>query len=149
MELIFPTYNFNVKKVENRNYIFDIIRKKYVVLTPEEWVRQHLVQYFIQECQCSAALIAVEKGFMVNGLQKRFDVLVFNKSGKPILLAECKAPNISINDSTFAQASIYNKTLRVKHLVITNGMALAMCSYSDDFNDYTIRDYLPPFPFDD
>lgn len=148
MQLNFPPYNFTIKKGENRNYIFDIIRKKYVVLTPEEWVRQHLVQHLIAVAGCSLALMAVEKGLLVNGRQKRFDVLVYNNLGHPVLLAECKAPNMPVNDDTFKQAAVYNKTLKVKHLLITNGIKLFVCSYGDDFTDYRIREYLPAFPFD-
>lgn len=148
MQLNFPTYNFTIKKGENRNYIFDIIRKKYVVLTPEEWVRQHLVHHLIQAAGCSPALIAVEKGLLVNGRKKRFDVLVYHPTGYPILLAECKAPNMPVDEGTFAQAAVYNKVLGVKHLLITNGIALFTCSYGEDFSHYTLKDYLPVFPFD-
>lgn len=147
MQLNFPTYNFKVKKVENRNYIFDIIRKKFVVLTPEEWVRQHLVHYLINDCGCTPALIAVEKGLTINGLQKRFDVLVFDNSGKPILLCECKAPDIQLSESTFLQVAVYNKNLGVHFLVITNGIELKFCSYQSDFSTYQITNDIPKYPF--
>lgn len=148
MQLNFPTYNFTIKKDEKRNYIFDIIRKKYVALTPEEWVRQHLVHHLIAVGGCSPALMAVEKGLLVHGRQKRFDILVYHPDGFPLLLAECKAPNMPVNEGTFKQAAVYNKTLNVKHLVVTNGIALFTCSYAADFSTYQIRDYLPVFPFD-
>lgn len=147
MQLNFPTYKFKVKKGENRNYIFDIIRKKYVVLTPEEWVRQHVVHYLIEHCACPPSLIAVEKGLIINGLQKRFDVLVYENSGKPILLIECKAPDIVVNEATFLQAAVYNKALGVHNLAITNGMSLLFWKYSSNFSSTTFATDIPAFPF--
>lgn len=147
MQLNFPTYNFKVKKVENRNYIFDIIRKKFVVLTPEEWVRQHLVHYLIEVCKCPTSLIAVEKGLVINGLQKRFDVLVYNNLGLPILLAECKAPDIALSTQTFLQAAVYNQALQVQNLVITNGLQLQFCQYQPNFKAHKITTDIPAYPF--
>lgn len=147
MQLNFPTYNFKVKKVENRNYIFDIIRKKFVVLTPEEWVRQHLVHYLIDHCGCTPSLMAVEKGLTVNGLQKRFDVLVYDNKGKAILLAECKAPDIQLSENTFLQAAVYNQSLSVSRLVITNGLELRFCQYNNNFTAYEITNDIPQYPF--
>lgn len=148
MQLNFPTYNFKVKKLENRNYIFDSIRKKYVVLTPEEWVRQHLIMYLTTDCQCPATLIAVEKGLLINGLQKRFDVVVYNKSGKPSLIAECKAPNIAINSAVFSQAAIYNQALKAPVLVVTNGLETISCKYNSTFSEYHLFASIPVFPFE-
>lgn len=147
MQLNFPTYNFKVKKVENRNYIFDIIRKKFVVLTPEEWVRQHLVHYFITHCQCPASLISVEKQLKVNGLNKRFDLVVYHNNGKPLLLAECKAPDIMLSTETFLQAAVYNKVLGVHHMVITNGLDLSYCRYDKAFTSHHLADDIPIYPF--
>ncbi len=147
MQLNFPTYKFKVKKGENRNYIFDIIRKKYVALTPEEWVRQHVVHYLIEHCACPASLIAVEKGLIINGLQKRFDVLVYENSGKAVLLIECKAPDIVVNEATFLQAAVYNRALGVHNLAITNGMQLLFCKYTPDFSSTAFATDIPPFPF--
>ncbi|MCU0422665.1 MAG: type I restriction enzyme HsdR N-terminal domain-containing protein [Bacteroidia bacterium] len=147
MQLIFPSYKFNIKQDKNRSCIFDIIRKKFVVLTPEEWVRQHLVRYLIDTCGCAASLIAIEKGLIINGLQKRFDVLVFNNLGKPILLAECKSPDVSLSNETFRQAAIYNQSLQVPHLLITNGVELLFCTYAENYTDYTIAAKIPNYPF--
>lgn len=147
MQLNFPTYNFNVKNTENGNYIFDIVRKKYVLLTPEEWVRQHLLHYLRDECKCPMSLVAVEKGLVYNGLRKRFDVLVYDRMGKPLLLVECKAPNIVLDTDVFIQAAVYNKAFHVKNLVITNGMSLLTCTYTPDFSSYLVKEYLPPYPF--
>ncbi len=136
MELNFPAYNFKVKTEENTNYVFDIIRKKYVVLTPEEWVRQHLLWYLIHEKGYPASLVAIEKGMEINGLKKRFDLLIFDNTGKPTLLAECKAPEIKLTQKVFEQIANYNRKFKVKKLVITNGLQHLMCVYTDDFSSY-------------
>lgn len=147
MQLNFPTYNFKVKKVENRNYIFDIIRKKYVVLTPEEWVRQHLIHYLTTSLECTPGFIAVEKGLWVNGMQKRFDVLVYDRDGAPLLLVECKSPDVPLSDATFLQAAVYNKSLTVRNLLVTNGLDLVFCRYSPDFTSHELTRDVPKYPF--
>lgn len=147
MQLNFPTYNFKVKNTENGNYIFDIIRKKDVFLTPEEWVRQHLLHYLINNCKCPASLIAVEKGLVYNGRKKRFDIMVYNNRGKPVMLCECKAPGVHLDDETFLQAAVYNKFFGVKHLLITNGIDLNLCTYNHDFSSHIIRFDIPEYPF--
>jgi hypothetical protein len=129
MQLNFPAYKFKLKSQENRNYVFDIIRKKYVMLTPEEWVRQHLLHYLIEEAGYPASLIAVERGLQMNGLQKRFDILVFDKQAKPLLLVECKAPDLLLTKDTFLQAAVYNSQFNCPHILITNGIAHYYCNY--------------------
>lgn len=143
MQLNFPTYNFKLKNLENGNYIFDIIRKKYVLLTPEEWVRQHLLHYMVDEMKCPASLLGVEKGLTVNRLKKRFDVLAYHTNGQPVMLAECKSPDIKLDESVFRQAAIYNTVFRVKLLLITNGLEHFFCIYSDDFSTFTLHKGLP------
>jgi type I site-specific restriction endonuclease len=107
---------------ETKRQIFDEIRKKYVQLTPEEWVRQHLIKYIITEKNFPPGLIAVEKKVEYNGINKRADVVVYNKEGKPFLIAECKAPSVNITEAAFQQAVAYNYTLQAKYIVLTNGM---------------------------
>lgn len=143
MQLNFPTYNFKLKNLENGNYIFDIIRKKYVLLTPEEWVRQHLLHYMVSEMRCPASLVGVEKGLTVNRLKKRFDVLAYHTNGQPVMLAECKSPDIKLDESVFRQAAIYNTVFRVKLLLITNGLEHFFCIYGDDFSTFTLHKGLP------
>ena len=145
IKLNFPEYNFKVKTIENDNYVFDIIRKKYVLLTPEEWVRQHLLHYLIHEKKYPASLIAVEKGLEVNGLKKRFDMLVFDKKGKPQLLAECKAPEIKLTQSVFDQVANYNMKFNVQFLLVTNGLQHAMCAFEDDFRTYKFVKEIPGY----
>lgn len=122
-----PTFNYKIKSSENKQLIFDIIRKKYVVLTPEEWVRQHFINYLVFHKNYSVSLIAVEKQLKVNNLNKRFDILVYNKEGLPKIIVECKAPTIPINQESFDQIARYNMTLNSELLIITNGVTHYYC----------------------
>lgn len=117
-----PTFAYQLKKENGKVFIFDVIRKKYVVLTPEEWVRQHFIDYLINEMKYPKSLVRVEGGLSFNQLQKRSDIVVFNRDGNPWMIIECKAPDQAINESTVRQASTYNATLRADYLVVTNGM---------------------------
>jgi len=143
MELNFPTYNFKVKTIENTNYVFDIIRKRYVVLTPEEWVRQHLIWYLIHDKKYPSSLIAVEKGLIVNGLKKRFDLLVFDNTGKPKLLVECKSPEVQLSQLVFDQIAAYNIRFKVKNLLVTNGLRHLTCVFTDNFDAYEFQQHIP------
>lgn len=121
-KVVFGNYNFQIEK--NRlggKTIFDFIRKKRVPLTPEEWVRQHVLHYLVLDKNFSKNLIAVERTIEVNGLLKRFDVLTYDREGKPFLMVECKAENVPLNEETLKQILIYNQALAVKFLWITNG----------------------------
>jgi hypothetical protein len=117
-----PTYSFKIKSSENKYFILDIIRKKYMVLTPEEWVRQHIIHYLIAEKNYPISLIAVEKKVTVNKLTKRTDILVFNAKGTPHIIVECKAPSIKITQDAFDQIARYNLKLEANYLIVTNGL---------------------------
>ena len=143
--LNFPTYQFRIKSSENTNYIFDIIRKKYVVLTPEEWVRQHTVHFLIFEKNYPKSLIAVEKQLKVNNLVKRFDVLVFNKEGLPEIIVECKSPNIKISQDTFDQIARYNLKLNANKLVVTNGIQHYFCKLDHKEKQYIFLEEIPNY----
>jgi hypothetical protein len=117
-----PTYTYKTKEIEGKSYIFDPIRKKYLVLTPEEWVRQHFINLLITHYQYSKSLIRLEGGLNYNKLQKRSDIVVFDQDGKPFLLVECKAPEVPINRAVIEQASRYNLTLKCPFVAITNGI---------------------------
>jgi hypothetical protein len=145
MQLNFPTYKFKTKREQDINYVFDIIRKKYVILTPEEWVRQHVVHYLITEKKYPPSLIAVERGLNVNGRQKRFDVLAFNKNGQPKLLVECKSPDIEIGKTVFEQIAVYNSQFSAPFLLVTNGFQHITVSYSEGFKDYLFMEEIPDF----
>ncbi len=144
MQLNFPTYNFNIKRQENANYVFDIIRKKFVLLTPEEWVRQHLLHLLVNEKGYPASLIAVERGLEINGLKKRFDALAFDKNGKPLLLVECKSPDIRLDQKTLMQIAVYNNKFGVKHLLVTNGLIHLHYAY-DEMNNSSSKNEIPDF----
>jgi len=113
------------KIIDNKQYVFDAIRKKWLLLTPEEKVRQHVVQYLIQEKKIPKSLIALEKLITVNEMKKRFDVLVY-KATKPWLLVECKEPNVELNDMALQQVLNYNNVLQVPYFAITNGENLVV-----------------------
>ncbi len=110
--------------------VYDSLRRKFVILTEEEWVRQHLIQYLAIQKMVPVTMMASERGLMVNKLPKRFDLLIFGKDGKPIMIVECKAPQIPLNEEVFYQAARYNLTLQVKYLLISNGLE-HHCLYVD------------------
>ena len=112
-----------LKKLAEQTYVFDAIRKKWLVLTPEEWVRQHLLNYLITEKQIPPSSISVEKELMLNGLKKRYDVVVYTRQLKPYLIVECKAPYVELNKDVVEQALRYNLTVQAELLMITNGVS--------------------------
>lgn len=122
LELSLPAFEYKVKKQSGTVMIFDIIRKKFVVLTPEEWVRQHVIHYLIEVKHFPVALLAVEREIDLYGLRRRFDVVVFDRTGNPWLLVECKAPSVVLNRQVFDQAFRYNITLEAPYVAITNGV---------------------------
>jgi hypothetical protein len=138
-----PTYSFSVKSEAGRNYIFDAIRKKYIVLTPEEWVRQNFIRYLVSEKGFPAPLIAVEQQFIFNKMQKRSDILVYNNLGRPVVLVECKAPSVPITSSVFEQIGLYNLTHRVPWLIVTNGIKHYCCRYAEQEGKYQFSDFIP------
>lgn len=144
-QLNFPTYNFRFKNSENKTAIFDEIRKKFIILTPEEWVRQNVVQYLIQQKKYPKSLINVEKLLKINGLVKRYDVVVFNNDGSIFILVECKAPEIKISQQTFDQIARYNMTLNAEHLMVTNGHNHYFCQMDFENERYSFMRELPDY----
>ncbi|MFL5765494.1 MAG: type I restriction enzyme HsdR N-terminal domain-containing protein [Bacteroidia bacterium] len=140
-----PPYEFKFKQVSELVQIFDAFRKKYVVLTPEEWVRQNFLQYLVNEKAFPASLIAVEIGLKYNQLKKRADILVYDKQGKPFLMVECKAPEVAISQDTFDQVARYNMAFRVKYLVVTNGLNHFCCAMDYDTGSYQYLETIPAF----
>lgn len=112
-----------LKKLDAQTMIFDFIRKKWLVLTPEEWVRQHLLNYLVTEKQIPASSISVEKELMLNDLKKRYDIVVYNRQLKPYLIVECKAPYIALDKPVVEQALRYNLTVKADLLMISNGIS--------------------------
>lgn len=121
VKLEFPAPNFKIKEDGGKKLIFDEIRRQWVRLTPEEWVRQNFIQYLIQTKQYPAALIGVEKEIKLGDLKKRFDVLVFDKAHEPWMMIECKAMEVELNEDVLQQVLRYNISVPVTFLVITNG----------------------------
>lgn len=135
-DLNFPKFQFRFKINENKRFIFDDIRKKYVLLTPEEWVRQHVVQFLIQVKGYPKSYINVEKLVEINGMNKRYDVVVFAPNGTIFLLIECKEPNVKITQNVFDQIARYNLSLNAQFLMVTNGINHYYCKL-----DYVNKKY--------
>lgn len=144
-KLNFPAYTFRFKNSENKLAVFDEIRKKFVALTPEEWVRQHVVQFFLQQKNYPKSYINVEKSIKINGLTKRYDAVVFQPDGKIFLLVECKAPEVTISQQTFDQIARYNMVLGAKYLMVTNGLNHYFCSMDYENEHYQFLRELPDF----
>ena len=128
---------------QGKQQIFDPIRKKYLIQTPEELVRQLLIIYLQKELKISKTYIAVEKSFKINQRIKRFDLLVFDKQHKPYLLVECKSPQIKIDQSTFEQVAWYNYHFKVPYLLVTNGIMTYCCSIDFEKESFSFLDYIP------
>lgn len=144
-QLNFPPYSFRFKNSENKVSIFDAIRKKFIILTPEEWVRQHVVRFLLEEKKYPKSLINVEKVFNVNGLRKRYDVVVFNPNGSIFVLIECKAPEIKTAQATFDQIARYNMTLKAQFLMVTNGLNHYFCQMDFENEKYEFLEKLPDY----
>lgn len=131
------------KNEAERQWIFDPIRKKWLVLQPEELVRQLLIQYLISEKNYPKNRIAIEKLLIINDLERRFDVLIYDASTQPFMLVECKAPHIGISDETFRQIAQYNLPLRVQYLLVTNGITTYCCRMNYDQQSYEFLSEIP------
>lgn len=121
-KLNLPDFNPTIRKEDGKVWIFDIIRKKYIVLTPEEWVRQHFVHYLINHLKYPKTLFRIEGSLTYNKLQKRSDIVIHDRDGKPWMLVECKAPNIKLTQKAFNQVAVYNMTIGARFVAVTNGM---------------------------
>ena len=144
-QLNFSNYNFRFKNNENKVSIFDEIRKKFIILTPEEWVRQHVVQFLMVEKKYPKSLINVEKVLKVNDLRKRYDVVVFNPNGSIHILVECKAPEVKIDQTTFDQIARYNLTLKATYLMVSNGLKHYFCQMDFENEKYHFLQDIPVY----
>jgi hypothetical protein len=145
IKLNFPDYKFRIKNYDGKLVIFDPVRKKYVALTPEEWVRQHVVQYLKQEKQVPLSLISVESEIRLYKTRKRFDIAVFDRNGHARLVVECKAPSVPVTQEVLDQAVRYNLTLKVDFLVLTNGIQHIYCQIDTNKGVIRIINDLPDF----
>lgn len=144
MHIDYSHISLLLRKHSGKTQVFDPIRKKWYVLTPEEHVRQYLLRYIITFMQYPPGLIAVEKSILVEGLNKRFDIVVYNRQHKPWLLAECKAPEVPVSNDTLHQLLRYNNNLQCNYWLVTNGHT-SFCADACDLNNIRWRDELPGY----
>ena len=142
--LNFPSYDYKVTKKDGKVYIWDVIRKQHVKLTPEEWVRQHAIHFLISHLQYPAALMSVETGLRYNSLAKRSDIVIHDRSGKPWMVVECKSFEVPVDGRAAQQVSIYNQTIQAPYVVITNGINHYCWVISD--GEITVLNSFPEFP---
>jgi type I site-specific restriction endonuclease len=143
--LNFSPFKVPLKIKENKRLIWDPIRKKYLQFTPEEWVRQHCVQFLLQEVNVPQSLVNVEKKLNLNGRLKRYDIVVFSSQGKVQLLVECKAPSVGLSQKTLDQLAQYNSVVDSTFLMLTNGLQHIYCQINTAANGYTFLKSLPPY----
>lgn len=141
--LRFPPYDFKLSRDEDKYFIFDEVRRKNVFLSPEEWVRQHLLHYFFS-AELPRALMAVEKEWLIYKLRKRTDIVIFNKTGQPVLLVECKSPYIKIASRESTQALRYNLLLQCPYLLISNGIQHLFYRYNEQGTSLLAADLIAP-----
>ena len=144
-KLNFPTYQFRIREDGPAFTIFDPIRKKYVALTPEEWVRQHVIRYLTQEKNVPEMLVKVESEFKLYNTRKRFDLAVFDRNGNALLLVECKAPAVPVTQDVVDQAVRYNLALKVGYLMLTNGLQHIFCQVDPQQGHTRIIPELPDY----
>jgi hypothetical protein len=145
-KLNLPQFDIKIKEEAGKKYIFDSIRKKYILLTPEEWVRQHFLHLLIQHYQYPKALIKVESGLRYNKMLKRSDIILYDRTGNPFILIECKSADQKISQAGFEQAAMYNTTIKAQYLVLTNGLRTFCCQIDHINKKFDFIPDLPPLP---
>lgn len=145
VELNLPGFSFKTRKTERGEEIWDEFRKKYVVLTPEEWVRQHFLKFLSTHLGYPRTLLKTEFEIRFNKLKKRPDIVAFARSGDPLMVVECKAPHVKITQETFKQAAIYNQTLKAGLLVVTNGLEHYCCEQNIDAGTFQFIEKIPAY----
>lgn len=146
LPLNLPVYHPKIKKEAGKVWIFDVIRKKFIVLTPEEWVRQHFIQYLINQLKYPRSLFKVESGLSFNDLQKRSDIVVHDRNGRPWMIVECKSPTIKLSQRAFNQISVYNMNIGARYLAVTNGMVHYCCEAASPGVEPVFMQEFPEFP---
>jgi len=144
-QLNLPIVVLKTKLVEGTTQVFDQVRKKYLVLTPEEWVRQHFIHYLNQEKNYPLGLMGVEQMVKYNGMQTRADIVLYTTDGKPNMIVECKAPNVKITQDAFNQIAKYNFKLKVRYLVLTNGIQHFCCQMDYETNGIKFLEEIPSY----
>jgi type I site-specific restriction endonuclease len=143
--LSLPIYKLKMKSDGEKTYIFDVVRKKYLLLTPEEWVRQNFIHYLNKEKKYPLGLMGVEQMVKYNSLKTRADIVMYNTEGKANIIVECKAPDVKITQDTFNQIAKYNSQLKVKYLLVTNGMNHYCCKMDYESNRITFLEEIPSY----
>ena len=145
LQLNLPQYSFRIKKQNEKLVIFDSQRKRYVALTPEEWVRQNFIRFLIEAKGYPAAYLAIEKQLNINGMKKRCDAILYNEHAQPFLIIELKAPNVAISQTTFDQVAVYNAKLKVDFFIISNGIEHFCCKVNSETARYEFFSEIPNF----
>lgn len=143
IKIEYPAYSFRIKKEKENEFIFDELRKSWLRLTPEEWVRQNFVQYLVQVKKYPSSLIAIEKEIQLGELKKRFDLLVYDQRHQPWMMIECKEMNVDIDENVLQQILRYNIAVPVRYMIITNGTYCM--GYEKSENRLELLKYLPAF----
>lgn len=138
-------YPFKITQRDGIFYIFDETRKKHLVLTPEEWVRQHFIKFLITEKQFPASLMQIEGGLSLNQTKKRSDILIYTSTGEKLMVVECKAPTVKITQATFDQAARYNSVYKANWIVITNGINHYYAQINHDTGQFSFIAELPSY----
>ncbi len=144
-KLNLPAFSFSIKEEGGKKKIFDKIRKKYIALTPEEWVRQHFIMYLTDHLGYPSSLMAIEAKVNINGLSQRADIVVYNTQRKPILVVECKAPGVKISQAVFDQVVRYNSQLQTQCVVVTNGLQHYCAAIKNNGSDYQFLKEVPVY----
>ncbi|EPA00545.1 hypothetical protein A33Q_0018 [Indibacter alkaliphilus LW1] len=144
-KLNFPEIELKIEEMDGKLNIFDSLRKKYLILSPEEWVRQHMITFLVQFRNYPKSLFAIEKGLKYNQLQKRSDILIVDRKGDPFLLIECKAPEVKLTQKTMEQVTVYNQSVQAAFVGISNGVQHLFFAYDRASNNYKQIQGLPEF----
>ncbi len=142
-KLNLPPFDYNIREIDGKRSIFDILRKKFVVLTPEEWVRQHFVHLLINHYHYPKSLMRIESGLKYNQLNKRSDILIYDREGNPFLIVECKSVDVEISPKTFTQASVYNLSIKARYVAVTNGLNTFCCLINHEIESFEFIKDIP------
>ena len=145
VDLNIPEQKISFKKTKSKTYIFDLIRKKYLLLTPEEWVRQNLISYFIYDLKYPKGLIKTESSLKYNNLNKRSDILILNRDLSNFMVVECKSYKIKLNKSHINQSAVYNKVYKSRYLMVSNGINHIVCKYDWNNNSFEFKKSIPNY----
>lgn len=144
-QLNLPRFEIKIRDLEGKKQIYDILRRKFVALTPEEWVRQHFVHFLIDHKGYPTALLANEMNITINGMSRRCDTVLFAKDLTPLMIIEYKAPTVTISKHTFEQINAYNSILHVPYVIATNGLSHYCCHIDYNNNEYTFLEEIPEY----